>query len=57
MQEKNPYEDIIHMPHHQSSKHPHMSMSDRAAQFGAFAALRGHEEAIRETEKLAEKKW
>lgn len=44
------YNDIINMPHHQSVKRPHMSMHDRAAQFGSFAALTGHKESIRETE-------
>lgn len=42
------YDDIINLPHHVSSKHPRMSMQDRAAQFAPFAALRGHGEAIRE---------
>ena len=44
------YNDIINMQHHQSVKRPHMSMHDRAAQFGSFAALTGHKESIRETE-------
>ena len=43
------YDDIIHLPHPTSHKHPRMSLHDRAAQFGAFAALTGHEEAIEET--------
>lgn len=42
------YDDIINLPHHVSSKHPRMSMQDRAAQFVPFAALRGHSDAIRE---------
>lgn len=45
------YNDIIDMPHHVSDKRPHMSMLDRAAQFAPFAALTGHDSAIRETEK------
>ena len=36
--------------------HPHMPLIDRAAQFSAFAALSGHSEAIRETERLTDKK-
>lgn len=33
------YDDIIHLPHHVSKLHPPMPMSERAAQFGSFAAL------------------
>ena len=45
------YSDIIDMPHHVSLNHPQMSMSCRAAQFGAFQALEGYEEAINEASK------
>ena len=48
------YEDILHLPHHQSEKHPHMSMIDRGAQFSPFAALTGYEDAIQETARLAD---
>lgn len=44
------YEDIIHLPHHVSEKHPQMTLKDRAAQFAPFAALTGHGDVIRETE-------
>ena len=50
------YEDIIHLPHHVSVRHPQMSRQDRAAQFAPFAALTGHKDAIRETERLTERK-
>ena len=50
------YEDIIHLPHHVSSKRPRMPMSDRAAQFSPFAALTGYDDAIRETGRLTEQK-
>ena len=50
------YDDIINLPHHVSVKHPPMSRSDRAAQFGAFSALTGHEDAIAETGRLTFKK-
>ena len=46
------YDDIINMPHHQSVKHPHMSMTERAAQFSPFAALTGYEAVIAETGRL-----
>lgn len=45
----NDYDDIIHLEHHTSSVHPRMSMQARAAQFGAFAALSGHDAAISDT--------
>lgn len=50
-----PYEDIIHLPHHVSDTHPHMPVLDRAAQFAPFAALTGHEAAIKETARLTDK--
>ena len=43
------YSDIINLPHPEPKKHPRMSRESRAAQFGAFRALTGHEEAISET--------
>lgn len=52
--EKGPYDDIIDMPHHTSHTHPRMSMAMRAAQFAAFAAVSGHEDAIAETARRAE---
>ena len=53
---ENSYEDIINMPHHQSTVRPHMSLNDRAAQFSPFAALTGHEEAIQETARLTDRR-
>ncbi len=50
------YDDIIHLPHHVSTKHPQMPALDRAAQFSPFAALTGHEAAIRETARLTDVK-
>lgn len=43
------YDDIINLEHHVSSIHPRMSMRARAAQFAPFAALSGHDEALKET--------
>lgn len=48
------YDDIINLSHHRSSFHPHMPIPDRAAQFSPFAALIGHEAAIRETARRTE---
>ena len=52
--QKSPYEDIIHLPHHVSQRRPQMSLRDRAAQFAPFAALTGHEEAVKETARLTD---
>lgn len=53
---KNNYEDIIHLPHHVSKKHPQMPVQDRAAQFAPFAALTGYGDVLQETARLTEKK-
>ena len=45
------YADIIDLPHHVSKRHSQMALSDRAAQFGSYAALRGYDEAVTETVK------
>ena len=50
----NNYDDILHLPHHVSKKHPRMSMHDRAAQFAPFSALTGFEDVIAETERQTE---
>ncbi|MCM1101180.1 MAG: hypothetical protein NC079_05700 [Clostridium sp.] len=51
------YDDIIKLPHHESAKHPKMPAADRAAQFLPFAALTGHEDAIRETARRVERQF
>jgi hypothetical protein len=48
------YDDIIHLPHHQSVKHPRMTMTERAAQFSPFAALTGYGAVIAETGRLTD---
>lgn len=50
------YEDIIHMEHPTSRRHPRMSVLERAAQFSPFAALTGHEAAIQETARLTDRR-
>ena len=54
MKKTNKYEDIIHLPHHRSKKHPPMPLVDRAAQFSPFSALTGYEDAILETGRLTD---
>lgn len=51
MNDTHKYDDIIHLPHHVSTRHPQMSLIDRAAQFSPFAALTGHDAAIKETQR------
>ena len=48
------YEDIIHLPHHVSSRRARMSNYDRAAQFSPFAALTGYDAAVCEAGRLTE---
>ena len=43
------YDDILHLPHHQSQRHLQMPLLDRAAQFAPFAALAGHSDVIANT--------
>ena len=54
--ENGKYDDIIHLPHHVSESRPHMDLIDRAAQFAPFAALTGHDDAIKEAEQMAVEK-
>lgn len=56
MEKLHKYDDIIHLPRHVSKKHPHMPISDRAAQFSPFAALSGYDDAIKETARRTEMK-
>lgn len=50
------YDDIINLPNPTSRNHPRMSLYARAAQFSPFAALTGHEAAIRETARRTDEK-
>lgn len=52
--EKGKYDDILYLPHPVSRRHPQMSLLDRAAQFAPFAALTGHDEAVKETARLTD---
>lgn len=48
------YDDILYLPHHVSTKHPQMSLEDRAAQFSPFAALTGHKEVLSEAGRVTD---
>jgi hypothetical protein len=50
------YDDIINLPHHVSTTHPHMSVIDRAAQFSPFAALTGYDAAVKETARQTDER-
>ena len=50
------YGDIINLPYKKSKKYKHMSQKDRAAQFAPFAALTGHDAAIKETARLTDER-
>ncbi|NLY46940.1 MAG: YolD-like family protein [Tissierella sp.] len=50
------YNDIIYLPHHVSKTRLPMAIIDRAAQFSPFAALTGHDAAIKETARLTHKR-
>lgn len=51
-----PYDDILHLPHPISKRHPRMPIVDRAAQFSPFAALTGHRAAIEETARVTDRR-
>jgi len=50
------YDDIINLERPQS-RHPKLTMTERAGQFAPFAALTGHGEAIEETADLSKLKY
>ena len=50
------YDDILHLPHPASAKHPRMPVSERAAMFSPFTALSGHAGAIAETARLTDQR-
>jgi len=52
----DPYKDIIDLPRHISKTRGKMSLRDRSAQFSPFAAVTGHDHAIKETSRLTDKR-
>ena len=47
-------DDIIHLPHYEPKRHPRMPMAARAAQFAPFAAVAGHDAAIKEEGRITD---
>ena len=56
MMTDNRYGELMGLPHHVSEKRPQMSMLERAAQFAPFAALTGYGSAIKETERMTDRR-
>ena len=56
MDEKFPYEDIIHLPRPISKKHPQPTMAERAARFAPFAAITDYEEMVLEEARVTEER-
>lgn len=50
------FDDIVNREYVKSTKRKHMTMVERAAQFGAFRAVVGHEDALHETARLTDKR-
>lgn len=50
------YEDILYLPHYVSSSRPKMPIADRAAQFSPFAAVVGHETAVKEAARQTDQR-
>lgn len=50
------YEDIIDLPYQKSIKRKHMSIGDRSAQFAPFAAVVGHDEAVKEIGRYTDRR-
>ena len=51
----NNYDDIINL-NRPISKHQHLGIDSRSAQFAPFAALVGYDEAVKETARLTKRK-
>ena len=49
------YDDIINLSRPKSN-HPNLGVDSRASQFSPFAALTGYDSAVKETERLTDKK-
>lgn len=47
------YKDMIKLKYCKSSRHPHLPLSKRAAQFMPFAPLNGYEDALKDARKVS----
>lgn len=52
----NKYDNIININHFEPKFHKRMSIYNRSAQFAPFAALKGYDEAVKETARLTDSK-
>ena len=55
-EDQQDYSDIINLPHHVSTRHPQMSRTARAAQFGSFEPLRDYKDALAEERRLTDER-
>lgn len=55
-EETDKYDDIIDLPNYVSTRRPHASMLDRAAQFSPFDALEGYSDEISETARTTDER-
>ena len=55
-EDQQDYSDIINLPHHVSVRHPQMSRTARAAQFGSFEPLRDYKDALAEERRLTDER-
>lgn len=50
------FDDIVNREYVKNPNRRHMTLVERAAQFGAFKAVTGHEDALHETARLTDEK-
>lgn len=55
-EDQSDYSDIINLPHHVSARHPQMSRTARAAQFGSFEPLRDYRDVLAEERRLTDER-
>lgn len=50
------YDDMLRLPHPVSTRHPPMSLLNRAAQFSPFAALSGYDAEVAEAGRMTDRR-